>query len=245
MSEPVLMYAWKGTDGTVAYDSLRTGPPEAVVHATGEEYGWIVPVYVVPKEDWEAQEGANDLAHQWFCEAMEILNAVVEGDDMDGDREQLIQDLMGRTGYEAGVEATPHPTPSPEGGETEPCQSQSPNSGLHCQRHMGHRGRHGVGMASWPQQEGEQVQQILHLSEDILEYCLSVGGTITGEHGVGIEKLHLMEKMFNPATIETFQQIKKTFDPQQRVNDGKLIPSDKIKIEIIKPLAPNVPGGAL
>ncbi len=91
----------------------------------------------------------------------------------------------------------------------------------------------------------EQVQQILRLSEEILEYCLSVGGTITGEHGVGIEKLHLMEKMFNPATIETFQQIKKTFDPEQRINDGKLIPSDRVDIQIMKPVSPNVPGGAL
>ena len=90
-----------------------------------------------------------------------------------------------------------------------------------------------------------EVQRVLKLSEDILDYCVSVGGTITGEHGVGVEKLHLMHRMFNQATIETFQQIKKTFDPQQRINDGKLVPSDRVFIEIVKPAAKNSPGGAV
>jgi glycolate oxidase len=90
----------------------------------------------------------------------------------------------------------------------------------------------------------EEVQRTLRLSEEILEYCISIGGTITGEHGVGVEKLHLMDKMFNPATIDTFQNIKKTFDPHQRINDGKHIPSDKLHIELLTPLK-NQAGGAL
>jgi len=90
----------------------------------------------------------------------------------------------------------------------------------------------------------EEVQRTLRMSEEILEYCISIGGTITGEHGVGVEKLHLMDKMFNSATIDTFQKIKKTFDPQQRLNDGKHIPSDRLKIELLTPLK-NQAGGAL
>lgn len=90
----------------------------------------------------------------------------------------------------------------------------------------------------------EEVQRTLRLSEEILEYCITIGGTITGEHGVGVEKLHLMDKMFNPATIDTFQNIKKTFDPHQRINDGKHIPSDKLHIELLTPLK-NQAGGAL
>lgn len=90
----------------------------------------------------------------------------------------------------------------------------------------------------------EEVQRTLRLSEEILEYCISIGGTITGEHGVGVEKLHLMAKMFNPATIAAFQKIKKTFDPQQRLNDGKHIPSDRLQIELLTPVL-NQAGGAL
>ncbi|MEX1015644.1 MAG: FAD-linked oxidase C-terminal domain-containing protein [Phycisphaeraceae bacterium] len=91
----------------------------------------------------------------------------------------------------------------------------------------------------------EQVQQTLALSERILEYCISLGGTITGEHGVGVEKLHLMHKMFTPDTIGAFQRIKRAFDPDGRINEGKLIPSDRVKIELLRPTAPNIPGGAL
>jgi len=93
--------------------------------------------------------------------------------------------------------------------------------------------------------DAEETQRVLHLSEDILIYCVDVGGTITGEHGVGVEKLHLMFKMFNEATLDTFLKLKKTFDPQQRVNDAKNVPSDKLMVEIVRPIAANVPGGAL
>jgi glycolate oxidase len=91
----------------------------------------------------------------------------------------------------------------------------------------------------------EDVQRVLRCGEDILEYCIEVGGTITGEHGVGVEKLPLMEKMFNADTLAAFDDIKTAFDPGRRINDGKLIASDRIEIQIFKPLAPNTPGGAL
>jgi len=89
-----------------------------------------------------------------------------------------------------------------------------------------------------------QVQNTLRLSEEILEYCLSIDGTITGEHGVGVEKLHLMHKMFNPDTLDAFNRIKETFDPDRRINDGKMVPSPKIDIQILKPVT-NSPGGAM
>ncbi len=91
----------------------------------------------------------------------------------------------------------------------------------------------------------EQVQRVLRLSEAVLEYCVDIGGTITGEHGVGVEKLHLMPKMFNADTLDAFLEIKKMFDPDQRVNDSKLIPSDRTQIEIMAPVAANTPGGAM
>ena len=91
----------------------------------------------------------------------------------------------------------------------------------------------------------QEVQRTLRLSEEILEYCVSIGGTITGEHGVGVEKLHLMKKMFNADTLDAFLKIKKTFDPDQRINDAKLVPSDRLFVELLKPIAINTPGGAV
>ncbi len=92
--------------------------------------------------------------------------------------------------------------------------------------------------------DAQQVQEVLLASKEILEHCIDIGGTLTGEHGVGVEKIHLMPRMFNPATIATFQKLKAAFDPLGRINDGKLVPSERLTIELLRPVA-NVPGGAL
>ena len=93
--------------------------------------------------------------------------------------------------------------------------------------------------------DAEQVQRVLDLSRQILEYCVDVGGTITGEHGVGVEKTHLMPRMFNAATLDAFARIKQCLDPDRRINDGKAIPSPRIQIDLLRPAAPNLPAGAL
>jgi glycolate oxidase len=81
----------------------------------------------------------------------------------------------------------------------------------------------------------QQVQNVLHAAERMLKYCIDVGGTPTGEHGVGVEKLQLMPYMFDQATMELFQRIKDAFDPQGRINAGKLLPSEKVHVELLKP----------
>ncbi len=78
----------------------------------------------------------------------------------------------------------------------------------------------------------EQVKQTLRLSEEILDYCISIGGTITGEHGVGVEKIHMMGRMFNASTIELFKEIKGNFDSRGVMNEGKLVPSDRLVIRL-------------
>ena len=81
----------------------------------------------------------------------------------------------------------------------------------------------------------QQMQNVLLAAEKILEYCIDVGGTLTGEHGVGVEKIHLMSYLFDAATLDQFQRIKRAFDPGERINAGKLLPSEKVKVELIKP----------
>lgn len=61
--------------------------------------------------------------------------------------------------------------------------------------------------------------------EDILTLCVELGGTITGEHGVGLEKLNAMCVQFTAAELATFQAIKTVFDPLHLCNPGKAIPS--------------------
>jgi glycolate oxidase len=60
---------------------------------------------------------------------------------------------------------------------------------------------------------------------EILELCLKVGGTITGEHGVGVEKINQMCAQFKPAELETFHAIKRAFDEHGLLNPGKAVPT--------------------
>ena len=59
----------------------------------------------------------------------------------------------------------------------------------------------------------------------ILELCVEVGGTITGEHGVGMEKINQMCVQFSAAEIEQFHAVKAALDPERLLNPGKAIPS--------------------
>ena len=60
---------------------------------------------------------------------------------------------------------------------------------------------------------------------DILKLCIEVGGSITGEHGVGIEKLDAMCHQYNSAELDVFHQIKAAFDPYSLLNPGKAVPT--------------------
>lgn len=59
----------------------------------------------------------------------------------------------------------------------------------------------------------------------ILEMCIRVGGTITGEHGVGMEKINQMCTQFRTGELEMFHAIKAAFDPQGLLNPGKAVPT--------------------
>jgi glycolate oxidase len=60
---------------------------------------------------------------------------------------------------------------------------------------------------------------------EILELSIAVGGTVTGEHGVGVEKIHQMCQQFDSATLEAFHAIKRAFDPPGLLNPGKAVPT--------------------
>ncbi len=65
------------------------------------------------------------------------------------------------------------------------------------------------------------------LGARILERCIEVGGTITGEHGVGIEKLRQMCQQFRAPEIAAFHDVKRAFDPDGLMNPGKAVPTLK------------------
>ncbi len=70
---------------------------------------------------------------------------------------------------------------------------------------------------------------------EILQHCIAVGGSITGEHGVGMEKNEMMAHQFKPETLDTMRGFKRLFDPDNRLNPGKMLPTGKGCLEIRQP----------
>ncbi|MGH8727867.1 MAG: FAD-linked oxidase C-terminal domain-containing protein [Burkholderiales bacterium] len=70
-----------------------------------------------------------------------------------------------------------------------------------------------------------QTERVEEFGAKILEACIAAGGTITGEHGVGVEKINQMCVQFKPAEIAAFHAVKNAFDKHALLNPGKGIPS--------------------
>ncbi len=69
------------------------------------------------------------------------------------------------------------------------------------------------------------IERAEQLGFDILRLCIAVGGVLTGEHGVGIEKRDLMGEMFTQTDLEQQLRVKCAFDPYNRLNPGKVFPT--------------------
>ena len=69
------------------------------------------------------------------------------------------------------------------------------------------------------------VERAEAFGADILRLCVEVGGVLTGEHGVGVEKRDLMGTMFSDIDLEQQQRLKCAFDPEHRLNPGKVFPT--------------------
>jgi glycolate oxidase len=70
---------------------------------------------------------------------------------------------------------------------------------------------------------------------DILDYCISVGGSITGEHGIGMEKIELIGRQYSEESLDLMRRIKHMFDPLSLLNPGKMLPTGRGCAEIRQP----------
>jgi glycolate oxidase len=71
----------------------------------------------------------------------------------------------------------------------------------------------------------EELHRAEAFGAEILELSVAMGGTVTGEHGVGVEKLSSMCVQFSPAERAQMEAVKRAFDPAGRLNPGKVIPT--------------------
>jgi glycolate oxidase len=69
-----------------------------------------------------------------------------------------------------------------------------------------------------------ELEKAEDFGSDILKLCVEVGGVLTGEHGVGVEKRDLMGEMFTEIDLNQQQRVKCAFDPTQQLNPGKVFP---------------------
>ncbi len=70
----------------------------------------------------------------------------------------------------------------------------------------------------------EETGRVKKAGTEILRLCVDVGGTISGEHGIGLEKLEEMSFIFSPDDIAAMWKLKNAFDPAGQLNPGKVLP---------------------
>jgi glycolate oxidase len=77
-----------------------------------------------------------------------------------------------------------------------------------------------------PRVPGEE-ERVVQAGAEIMRLCAEVGGSISGEHGIGLEKTDFMPFIFSPADLDFMQRLKRAFNPSGRCNPGKMFPTRK------------------
>jgi glycolate oxidase len=83
--------------------------------------------------------------------------------------------------------------------------------------------------------EAGETERARELAEAILDACLDAGGSLTGEHGVGMDKACSMPRMFSERDLEVFGRLRRAFDPLGLCNPGKVIPTPRLCGEVPGP----------
>jgi glycolate oxidase len=74
------------------------------------------------------------------------------------------------------------------------------------------------------ERDPQQIQRVLAAGRELLEECIRLGGSITAEHGIGIEKIALMDRLYAKEDLQAMARVRRAFDPTGRLNPGKLLP---------------------
>ena len=86
----------------------------------------------------------------------------------------------------------------------------------------------------------DEVKRVLQAGMDILRVCIDLGGSLTGEHGIGTEKLDAMSLMFTEADLEVFRRVRAVLNPDGLCNPGKVVPTgaECHELRVRQPTAP-------
>jgi glycolate oxidase len=75
------------------------------------------------------------------------------------------------------------------------------------------------------ERDADQVRRVLAASHEILEECLQCGGSVTGEHGIGVEKIDFMPRLFAPEDLAMMLRLRAAFNPENRCSPHKMFPT--------------------
>jgi glycolate oxidase len=81
------------------------------------------------------------------------------------------------------------------------------------------------------ERDADQVRRVLAAGREILDECVRVGGSVTGEHGIGVEKIDLMPKLFTPEDLGMMVRLRSAFNPEGRCSPRKVLPTAGACIE--------------
>ena len=75
------------------------------------------------------------------------------------------------------------------------------------------------------ERDPEQIERVLKASDEILEKCVELGGSVTGEHGIGVEKISFMNRLFTESDLAVMASIRDVFNPEGRCSPQKMLPT--------------------
>jgi glycolate oxidase len=81
------------------------------------------------------------------------------------------------------------------------------------------------------ERDADQVKRVLSASHEILQECINCGGSVTGEHGIGVEKIDFMPKLFTPDDLGMMLRLRSVFNPVGRCCPDKMLPTSGACIE--------------
>ena len=87
----------------------------------------------------------------------------------------------------------------------------------------------------YDERDPSEVQRAIEAGRDILKACVAMGGSLTGEHGIGAEKMAEMPLLFSPEDLIVMSELRRVFDPHERSNPNKVIPMPGSCVEVTAP----------
>ena len=75
------------------------------------------------------------------------------------------------------------------------------------------------------ERDRDQIRRVLKASDEILARCIELGGSVSGEHGIGVEKISFMDRLFGPEDLEVMAAVRTAFNPHGRCSPNKMLPT--------------------